>query len=97
MNDKILDRMEEQLNELLGPKPVTIDDVTFIDGDIPKVTILNNTERLLRSIKVMTEFEKLKKQNSAYIVFRHLNTKKDIGNELTKEEQDFVNEYLNLN
>ena len=50
MNDKILDRMEEQLNELLGPKPVMIDDVTFIDGDIPKVTILNNTERLLRSI-----------------------------------------------
>mgnify|MGYP003654273961 CR=1 FL=1 len=51
MKDQILlDRMEEQLNELLGPKPVMIDDVTFIDGDIPKVTILNNTERLLRSI-----------------------------------------------
>jgi hypothetical protein len=50
MKDEILDRMNEQLDELLGPKPVTIDDVTFIDGDVPKVTILNNTERLLRSI-----------------------------------------------
>ena len=50
MKDEILDRMNEQLDELLGPKPVTIDDVTFIDGDVPKVTILNNTERLLRSL-----------------------------------------------
>ena len=45
----------------------------------------------------MAEFEKIKKQNSAYIVFRYLSTKKDIGNELTKEEQDFVNDYLKLN
>ena len=37
--------------EMIDPtEPVTIDDVTFIDGDVPKVTILNNTERLLRSI-----------------------------------------------
>jgi len=52
MKDEILDRMNEQLDNLLGPKPepVTIDDVTFIDGNVPKVTILNNTERLLRSI-----------------------------------------------
>jgi hypothetical protein len=48
----------------------------------------------MKEIEKKEEFEKLKKQNSAYIVFRHLNTKKDIGNELTKEEQDFVNEYL---
>ena len=50
MKDEILDRMNEQLDELLGPKPVTIDGITFIDGDVPKVTIINNTERLVRSI-----------------------------------------------
>ena len=45
----------------------------------------------------MTEFEKIKKQNSAYIVFRYLSTKKDRGDKLTKEEQDFLNGYLKLN
>ena len=28
MNDKILDRMEEQLNELLGPKPEPNDHIS---------------------------------------------------------------------
>ena len=45
----------------------------------------------------MTEFEKIKKQNSAYIVFRYVRAKKDRGEKLTKEEQDFLNEYLKLN
>jgi metal-responsive CopG/Arc/MetJ family transcriptional regulator len=55
---------------------------------------INTKRAIMNEIEKKEEFEKLKKQNSAYIVFRYLNTKKDIGNELTKVEQDFVNEYL---
>ena len=45
----------------------------------------------------MTYFQEIKRQNSAYIVFRYVRAKKDRGEKLTKEEQDFVNDYLKLN
>ena len=45
----------------------------------------------------MTYFQKIKKQNSAYIVFRYVSAKKYMGDKLTKEEQDYLNEYLKLN
>lgn len=44
-----------------------------------------------------TYFQKIKRQNSAYIVFRYCKVKKDSGEKLTKEEQDFLDEYLKLN
>ena len=51
-----------------------------------------------RKRKVMTYFQEIKRQNSEYLVFRYCRWKKDIaGEKLTKEEQDFLNEYLKLN
>ena len=48
-------------------------------------------------MKVMTYFQEIKRQNSEYIVFRYCKVKKDSGEKLTKEEQDFLDEYLKLN
>ena len=45
----------------------------------------------------MTYFQEIKRQNSEYLVFRYCKWKKDRGEKLTKEEQDFLDEYLKLN
>tara|TARA_B100000683_G_scaffold148222_1_gene143571 strand:+ start:46 stop:210 length:165 start_codon:yes stop_codon:yes gene_type:complete len=51
-----------------------------------------------RKQNYMTYFQEIKRQNSEYLVFRYCRWKKDIaGEKLTKEEQDFLDEYLKLN